>query len=103
MNEYPKKEYYVLDYVVFNALVTSEYGLPLDRYNFAEDMEVNNHSAQTFTNLKKKPLDKYEAEHLHRFKFTVGLKPNYVSWILLQDMCNNDVLPEGNYLIEVMW
>ena len=51
--------------------------------------------------LKKQPLSDYDSRDLEEFKR--GNKNEWMLSTLLQDMCNNDIVPEGNLFIDVNW
>jgi hypothetical protein len=87
-----------LDYNDFDRIVQEVYGKP---YEIVADEETGNYQAKTYGEFKKEELDKYDAGELEQFKNTG--KYSYLSCVLLQDLVNNDYLPEGEFVIEICW
>lgn len=77
--------------------VFKHYGKRLD---FINDQECSNDSYHKI-NVKKKLLSNYEQKRLDDFK--AGETPSYITKTLLTDMCNSDVIEQGEYLICVCW
>lgn len=93
-----KVEFYLtVGYSDFDRFVTKEFGQP---FEFAADQESGNDQDHSFA-VTKSPLSRYEDEHLKEFRVTG--RYSFLARVLLQDMVNRDVLPEGNYLIQVSW
>lgn len=84
-------------YFDFERLIKRVYG---KSFEFVEDQECGNDSHHKFT-VKKSPLDAWDKATLDTFK-TTG-RGTFLSHMLFQDLVNNDVIPEGTYLIHVSW
>lgn len=94
-----KVEYYTMEWYDFEGLVKEIYGY---KYEFVADKECSNDSDHAFNNIMKKPFSfNYDIEQLEKFKQTGEYCGIY--YTLLQDLVNNDKLPEGNFLIRVSW
>ena len=88
-----------IDYSKFDAIVKSIYGHDFD---FAADQECSNDSSHSFV-VRKGELDRYSwyRKDLDGFKATgegSSMTPG-----LLYDLCDRDLIPEGNYIIDVSW
>ena len=69
-------------------------------YNIAAREEKSNDISLTY-NVKKEELHEYYVYKLEKFIKTG--KGSYMLSSLLQDMCNRDIIKEGNYLIDISW
>lgn len=69
-------------------------------YNIAAGEEKMNYVLLKY-NVKKEQLDDYDKEQIKNFIETGN--ENYMLSYLLQDMCNKDIIEEGNYLINILW
>jgi hypothetical protein len=71
------------------------------KYEFAYKEEVDNDTCKMY-NVKKQELDpEDDIEVLNEFKKTG--KGVFLAPLLLTDMCNNSVIPEGTYIIHISW
>lgn len=93
-------EYWEMDYHELDGLITSTYGLKVP-YEMVAYEELNNDTSWT-ADLKKEPVDEWHEADMKAFKATGKIGNWRTRWIM-QDMVNNDVLPEGNYVVEVSW
>lgn len=93
------KTIHSVDYKDFEDEVRDRYGV--DDYNFVADVECGNDTAITLSDMKKEALLEDELEDLETFR-NEG-EYDYLYRVLLQDMINNGVAPEGDYVIEVSW
>ncbi len=92
--------YFEMDYQEFDELIERTYG---HSYEIVAFEEKSNDSTITWHNCTKRVLDPlYEVPEVETFKTTGKIK-NWRSCLLLEDMINNDVLPEGNYSIQISW
>lgn len=94
-----KLTHYV-NYNDFEKFVQSTYNV--ENYEFASSEECSNDTAHTSSNVVKKPLDKWTQGDLDKFINENGNR-QYMMHTLLQDMVNRDLIPEGNYVINVSW
>lgn len=86
-----------MNYNDFDAIIKEEYG---QNYELIADEECNNYSSKTYS-VEKEELDKGDLDSLNKFISTGrGL---YLSRILLQDLVNKELLPEGEYSIDTSW
>lgn len=90
--------YNEMSYHEFEELVEATYGR---KYEFVVDEECSNHSNHSYHNFKKDSLDEWETEDFQKF-LDIG-SYQFLSCILLQDLVNKELIPEGNYLITVSW
>lgn len=93
------KTVHSVDYADFECAVKDYYGVR--DYSFTADAECGNDTAVTINSVMKEPLVGYEKDEIYNFR-TAG-DYSYIYQTLLQDMVNNDVAPEGDYVIEVSW
>jgi len=89
--------YFEVDYHDFNKFIKSVYG---QQFEIVADQELGNDSQATFT-AKKESLDEYDAEQIETFKATGD--GSYLAHTIFTDLANRDLIPEGEYLIEVCW
>ena len=92
-----KVEYFEVDYSEFEQFVRQEYDVELE---FACNQESSNDVSYTFS-VDNKPLNNYDENKLSKFK--AGEDPQFISHILLNDLCNRGVIEPGKYLIKVSW
>lgn len=91
--------YYTLDYNEFEKIIQSVYGI--SEFSIVADMELMNDISVTYV-VKKEPHDGYDTKKLEKFIATNG-NVMYMTRTLLTDLCNKDVIPEGDYLIKISW
>src|SRR5258708_3148163 len=70
----------------------------INEFAVTGDLELGNDSDKKMS-IEKKPLDAYDAKELKNFK-DLGYG-NYMTRILLTDMCNAGEIEPGDYLIRV--
>ena len=92
------EQFYTLDYYQFEEIVCAYY--KRDSYSFIESLEANNDVHYVFE-AKKEELKEWDVEGLQ--EFLQGSDECCSPYILITDLVNNDVIPEGNYLIGVSW
>jgi len=68
-------------------------------FYLVSDMEWSNDSTHTFS-VQKEPWDAYLQGKMD--KFLIG-RGSYSLRVILTDLANRDLIPEGNYLITVCW
>lgn len=88
-----------VDYCDFEAAVRECYGV--EDYDFVADAECGNGMSILCGSMKKSTLSSEERMDLEAFQ-TSG-SHRYLYRVLLQDMVNNGVAPEGDYVIKVSW
>ena len=69
-------------------------------FEFVADEEANNYSSYEFT-VERKTLDDYDTKKLDGFKATG--KGQFLSLLLLTDLCNKGLIESGDYIIQVSW
>jgi len=90
------------EYWDLEDLIKKVYGIFDDRYFSIIAMEEwHNGSSHEFS-VSRGPFNKWERADLDEFMQTSGSK-NYMLYILLQDMCNQGHIEEGEYLVRVCW
>lgn len=90
-----------MSYHEFEELVKKSYGLEGSDWSFVATEECNNDSVHDFSIEKKEALGEFGEQNIADLR--AGKNPTFINYIIFQDLVNNDVLPIGNYLIEVMW
>ena len=93
-----KKEFLVMDYNELDDLICKTYGV--NDFESIASEEWNNYSRYEF-GIKKSVLTGYDLKTIENVR--AGKNPSYAVRDLLTDMCNNDIIPEGDYLIVVSW
>jgi len=95
-----KKEIISTDYNELETLIKKEYG---HLYEIMPSEEVGSSQyAATYTQyVSKGKIDDYSAEEFDIFKSTG--KGMFILSTILQDMCNQDLLEPGEYIIDVNW
>lgn len=91
--------YYRVDYYEWERVV-NEFYKPTPKWRFVLDHEANNDSYYAFNIIGK--VNDYDKKELEEFKEDSGNK-NWMTNILLNDLCRLGLIPKGNYLIEVCW
>ena len=86
-----------MDYDELEDLIRGEFG---HEFSVASDLEIGNDSAKTFI-FKPEVIDEYDQNKIDGFKKSG--KGSYLLRILMQDLVNREVLPAGNYVIEICW
>lgn len=69
-------------------------------YNIAAGEEKVN-SVSLRCNVEKEELSDWDVITIR--EFVEGKRSSYVLSRLMQDMCNRDIIEEGNYLIDISW
>lgn len=91
--------YYEMEYPEFDKLVSETLGID---YESVAENEWNNDSSYDFKGIKKEPLDEYDAKRIALHQ--QGSRTyNLWAYIVLRELVNRDVLPEGDYIIQVCW
>lgn len=98
--EFSEIKCYLIDSHELSRFINQEYNKK-GTYEFSYDEEVSNDSQHLFP-VKKEKLYEWDERTLEEFVNT-GYSNSKLTAILLTDMCNRDVIPEGNYLIKVNW
>lgn len=88
-----------ISYSDFEKLVQSTYNVK--DYSFACDAETGNDTTVSVNCSKSTSLDEFDKKVLETFKQSG--KYSFIYSVLIQDMINNDVIPKGDYLINVSW
>ena len=84
----------------FDKYVASIYGV--EDYSIVEDSESCNDSALSSGAItKEKEPDLYKLNQINEFRTTK--KFSYMWRTILQDLVNNDKIPEGKYIITISW
>lgn len=97
MEKLKQETYYVMDYPKLDGMVKREYGRD---YSFIGEGDVSNNTLHQFIEIDGK-LDEWEAKDLQSWlKNTPRL---IMARTLLQDLCRKNIIPKGDYLIDVSW
>jgi hypothetical protein len=84
-----KREVQIINYYDLDKFISEYYNKP--KFNSAYQFEWINDSSYFF-NIEKRKMDEYDYEHM--FESPEGL---------FTDLCNSDIIKEGEYLIVVSW
>lgn len=88
-----KVQYYDLEEFINKVYQVKDYSLVADE-------EGNNDTSMTY-NVAKEEIDAYDMKKLNDFK--EGRYVMYVTRTILIDLCNRDLIPEGEYVINISW
>jgi hypothetical protein len=88
----------IVDYWDLEEIIKEYYG---KEYETVPGEEWSNDSNYKFTIEKGEKIWKADQERLDTFKETG--KGEILLRTLLTDMCNNDAIPPGTYLVRVSW
>lgn len=89
--------YKVISYGDIDNLIRKTYG---HEFDIVADQEVCNGANLNF-NVSKGTVESYDKQRLESFvEFGTG---HFIGHLILTDLCNKDLLEEGNYLIKVSW
>lgn len=92
------KTIHTIDYNDFDRIVSEVYG---HEFEIVAAEEAGNYQAKTYT-ARKGDNEKYKTTHyVEKFKKTGDYM--YITSSLLNDLVDNDYLPEGEYAIEISW
>ena len=97
MLKYKEIKYFEVDYDDLDDFISEQYGR---EFEIVADQELMNDVSKTVT-IKKSVLNQWEQKDLEEWKLT-GRK-NWMLYTLLTDLCNRDLIPEGEYLINISW
>lgn len=92
------KTYTQMDYDELDKMVQEHIGV---KYESVAENEWNNDSSYTFS-VKREPLDKWDKKTLEVFR-AGNREGNLWAHIVLQELVNLNILPEGDFLVEVSW
>ena len=84
----------------FDRFIHKVYGTNRRHYSIISDQELSNDSTWK-TSVEKKELDEYDQQKLKEFQ--QGKYVGFITNVLLTDCCNQGLIPEGNYVVEVCW
>lgn len=79
---------------IINKVYNIDFSIPCDQ-------ECSNDIHLMFTVETGQNTDKYEKTAIKRL--LDGKNETYMLGILLNDMCDKDIIPAGNYLINISW
>lgn len=92
------KTVFEVDYSDLDNFIEEVYG---HQYEIVGAEECGNYCSKTY-NIKKEALDDYDVKRLN--EFIANGKYQYLSPnVLLTDCCNRDLIPAGEYLIDIFW
>jgi hypothetical protein len=87
----------VVEYNAIDRLVQRKYGFKNYEYTYVE--ECSNDCSQTYTACKE--LDEDELEDIA--KWEAGEFVHYSNYAIINMLCRDGFLPEGNILVQVSW
>jgi hypothetical protein len=92
------KQTYHVDYSDLERFIQDVYNV--DDFSIARDQEQGNDTSISM-NVVKKPLNTYDSQLIE--KFTTVNPPSFMLYTVMQDMCNKDLIPDGQYVIKISW
>lgn len=98
--EFKNKIIHVVKWSDLEALISEKYGG--HEINIPLMEECGNDVSLSYTVKKGDVVNEYYVNKIAQFRET-GKEPTYCTRAFLQDLVNNDVLPDGDWLIEVSW
>lgn len=84
---------YVISCWDWNEIVRTQYNFA--RYDFWDDNEADRDGIYKFT-AKKRKLEEYDLNRIEKFKEG---QDSFMTDIILTDLCNQNLIDEGEYLI----
>ena len=99
MLKYKEVKYFHVDYDDLEDFFKEVYNLQVRPEIVA--MQTYSNDMSDIFNIKKGILNNWESRDLDLFKST-GYAP-YALGTVLTDLCNRDLIPEGQYLINISW
>ncbi len=97
MLRFSKEEFLVVKCNILEKEIQKEYGREFD---LVADLTANRDSFIKVM-VYKDTLGNYDKECLEGF-ITEG-EGSWLTPLLLTDMCNRDIIPQGRYLIDISW
>jgi hypothetical protein len=97
--KHEKFEVIAVDYNDFDKFIKEIYQID---YEIIVDEELNNDSHKLFQ-IKKEELKEWDKEKLKKFLKSNGKDESWCAKLLLTDLCNQDLIEPGWYLIKVCW
>lgn len=91
------KQVHQVDAFDLEEAIQEEYGQP---FEILADLEASNDTAKKIS-FTKSPLSIGKAKDVAVFR--VSGRGNWLTYTLMQDMVNRELLPEGEYVIEISW
>ena len=91
--KFETQTFYVISNRDWNEIVRKQYNIP--EYDFWDDNEADRDGTYQFT-AKKSPLTEYDIEEIEKFKDGQSM---FMTDTILMDLCNQDLIDEGEYLI----
>lgn len=88
-----------VDYQELNSFISDHYDQPFD---FVADQECYNDTAHNVTVKKDQNKSEYNKNQLAAFKAGEPTT-SYMAGTLMDDLCDQDLIPAGGYLISVYW
>ena len=96
--KFEEQTFKVVDFDEAQITINKVYNID---FSIPRDQECSNDIHLTFTVETGQNTDKYEKTAIKRL--LDGKNETYMLGILLNDMCDKDIIPAGNYLINISW
>lgn len=94
--KFTTKVAHFVDYGDLEAKILETYGHEYE----IPCMEEVGHCSKEY-DIDKEPLDEYDIEAVDLLR--QGKPKHYTLRVIMQDMVNNDVIPEGNWVVDINW
>lgn len=98
-----KKTIYSVDYGDLSDFINKVYGT--SKYDFVASEQSGNDSSHSFAAKKtvgENTMKKWQDEDIAQLKAKDG-NTEFVTSSLFQDMVDRDLIPEGDYVVDVCW
>jgi len=96
--KYEQKQVFHVQYFDLEEFIELEYGRTIE---IPANEELSNGCSQLMKLSSNEPLSEYRLKQLDEWEETGD--GSFMLRIIMQDMVNRNVIPEGNYLIEISW
>lgn len=95
-DKFKVETFYTISNRDWNEIVRRQYDV--SNYDFWDDNEAERDGSRSYTfTTKKGYLSKYDLEELEKFKIGQAM---FMTDIILTDLCNQDLIDEGQYIID---
>lgn len=101
--KYETVVYFEMDAFDLEQFINEHYGFSDNRngYSFQSDEEIGNGEERAYLGILADEFSDWDKDKLEEFKKTGG--SDHTTRIILTDLCNTGLIPEGNYLIKLFY
>jgi len=98
--KHEKKTKICVEYTDLENLICEIYSVSNNYYDFVSDTEGRNNSIQEFK-VKKGALDIFDRNELRKWKNGEG--GDMMTQAILEELCDQEIIDEGDYSINIFW